>query len=128
MNKSEDFRIKGYIKNLSMQNMDPFLRPYLKVSAEGNFDQVNFNIKGNDKISNGDFDITYNNLKVNLHKDDGSKRKALSAIANVVVSKNKQGNTKTAEIKGIERDQQKSFFNFFLANLLDGLKQTLLIF
>lgn len=128
MNRAEDFRIKGYIKNLSMENMDPFLRPYLKVSAEGNFDEVNFNIKGNDKISNGDFNILYHNLKVNLYKDDGSKRKTLSALANTVVNKNKKGEEKKAEIKGIERDQQKSFFNFFLANLLDGLKQTLLIF
>ncbi|MBS7332690.1 MAG: hypothetical protein KIG88_03735 [Weeksellaceae bacterium] len=128
MHTAENFSIKGHIKNLPMQNMDPFLRPYLKVSAEGNFDEVNFNINGNDNIANGKFDISYNNLKLNLLKDDMSERKVLSAIANVAVSKNTAGNKKEAEIKGVERDHQKSFFNFFLASLLDGLKQTLLIF
>lgn len=128
MNKNEDFKIKGYIKNLSLKDMDPFLKPYLKVSAEGKFDEVNFDILGNDKKAKGEFDIRYNNLKVNLLKDDGTERKFLSKIANVVIKDNKKGEEKQTEIKKVERDQEKSFFNFFLACLLDGLKQTLLIF
>lgn len=127
MNTSEKFNIKGWIKNMPAKSMDPFLKPYLKVSAEGQFNEINFNFTGNDFKAGGDFDIRYNNLKVNILKDSGEKRKLLSAIGNVLVSKNDKGEGKVAKVEGVERDPQKSFFNFFLACILDGLKQTLLI-
>ena len=127
MNRNENFRIKGYIKNMPAKNMDPFLKPYLKVSAEGRFNEINFNFAGNNNNAGGDFTIRYNDLKVNILKDNGEKRKVLSALGNVLVSKNTKGNSKQAKVENIERDQQKSFFNFFLACILDGLKETILI-
>ena len=127
MNTSEKFTIKGFIKDMPARSMDPFLKPYLKVSAEGQFNEINFNFTGNDFKAGGNLDIRYNNLKVNILKDSGEKKKVLSAIGNVLVSKNTKGDGKTAKVENIERDPQKSFFNFFLACILDGLKQTLLI-
>lgn len=127
MDRSERFNIKGYIKNMPAKNMDPFIKPYLKVSADGTFNEINFNFTGNNNKAGGDFKITYNNLKVNLLKDNGEKRKFLSAVGNVLVSKNTKGNAKTAKVENVERKQDKSFFNYFLACILDGLKQTLLI-
>ena len=127
MDRSERFNIKGYIKNMPARNMDPFIKPYLKVTADGTFNEINFNFTGNNAKAGGDFGITYNNLKVNILKDNGEKRKLLSAVGNVLVSKNTKGNGKTAKVENIERKQDKSFFNYFLACILDGLKQTLLI-
>ena len=127
MNRNENFKINGYIKNMPAKNMDPFLKPYLKVSAEGRFNEINFNFLGNNFKAGGDFNIRYNDLKVNLLKDNGDKRKFLSAVGNVLVSKNTKGESKKAKVENIERDQQKSFFNFFLACILDGLKETILI-
>ena len=127
MNTTERFNIQGYIKNMPAKSMDPFLIPYLKVSANGTFNQINFNFTGNDAKAGGTFDIRYQNLKVNLLKKNGEQRKVLSAIGNVLVSKNTKGDAKQAKVQNIERKQDKSFFNFFLACILDGLKQTLLI-
>ncbi|GEM_PF-266708 len=127
MNKSEKFNIKGSIANLPAKNLDPFLKPYLKASAEGNFNKINFNFNGNDFVANGDFGIVYNNLKVSLLRDDGSKRKFLSAIGNAAVKNDSRGEIKEVKVEKVERKPDKSFFNFFLACILNGLKQVLLI-
>lgn len=127
MDRSEKFNIQGTISQLPAKKLDPFLVPYLKASAEGKFNNITFNFDGNDKVANGDFGIYYQNLKVSLLRDDGSKRKFLSAIGNIAVKKDSHGEMKNKKVENIERKQDKSFFNFFLACILDGLKQTLLI-
>lgn len=127
MNRKENFKIKGQIKNLKAKNMDAFLKPHLMVSAEGDLDDVRFNFDGDNYLAGGDFMIQYQNLKLNLYKDNGDKKKLLSSVGNLLVNKNNKGKVKEATVKNVERDQQKSFFNFFLACILDGLKQTLLI-
>lgn len=127
MNTSEKFNIKGSITNLPAKNMDPFLKPYLKVSAEGNLNKVMFNFNGNDIDASGDFGIHYNDLKVNVLREDGTKRKFLSAIGNAAVKKDSKGEVKNEKVENVERKQDKSFFNFFLACILDGLKKALLI-
>lgn len=127
MNTSEKFNINGSITNLPAKNMDPFVKPYLKVSVDGNFNKIKFNFDGNDKLAGGSFGIDYNDLKVNVLKDDGSKRKLLSAVGNAAVKNDSRGQMKNVEVKNIERKQDKSFFNFFLACILDGLKKALLI-
>ena len=66
-------------------------------------------------------------LKVNVLKDNGEKKKLLSAIGNAAIKNSTKGNLKETKVEKIERDHQKSFFNYFLACILDGLKQTLLI-
>lgn len=127
MNRAEKFNIQGSISQLPAKNLDPFLVPYLKASAEGKFNKITFNFNGNDKVASGDFGIHYQNLKVSLLRDDGSKRKFLSAIGNIAVKKDSRGEMKNEKVENIVRKQDKSFFNFFLACILDGLKQTLLI-
>ena len=127
MNRTEKFNINGSITNLDTKNMDPFIKPYLNVSVDGTFDKIKFNFDGNDKVANGDFGIEYNNLKVNLLREDGSKKKLLSAIGNAAVKNDSRGKMKMEKVDNIERKQDKSFFNFLLACILDGLKKALLI-
>ena len=127
MNRSEKFNINGSISKLSAKNLDPFVKPYLKVSVDGFFNQIKFNFDGNDKAAGGNFGIDYQNLKVNVLRDDGSKRKLLSAVGNAAVKNDSRGKMKEEKVENIERKQDKSFFNFFLACILDGLKKALLI-
>lgn len=127
MNRTEQFNIKGTISNLPAQNLDPFMVPYLKASANGYFNQINFDFSGNDKIAGGTFRINYKDLKVSLLRDDGSRRGFLSTVGNLAIKSNSKGNIKQEKVENIERKQDKSFFNFFLACILDGLKQALLI-
>ncbi|WP_413533592.1 hypothetical protein [Empedobacter brevis] len=127
MNRTEKFNIHGSITKLPAKNLDPFVKPYLKVSVDGLFNQIKFNFDGNDKVAGGTFGIDYQDLKVNVLRDDGSKRKVLSAIGNAVVKNDSRGKMKEEKVENIERKQDKSFFNFFLACILDGLKKALLI-
>lgn len=127
MNRSEKFNIKGSISQLPARNLDPFLKPYLKASVDGHFNKIEFDFDGNDKIAGGQFGIHYNDLKVSLLRDDGSRRGFLSAIGNAAVKNDSRGDMKYEKVEKIERKQDKSFFNFFLACILDGLKQALLI-
>lgn len=127
MDTSEKFNIKGSIKNMFAPSLDAFLVPYLKISAQGNFNAINFNFTGNNLTAKGDFDIQYNNLKVSLLKEDGKKRKFLSAVGNALISKNTKPTGKNVHIKEVKRNQEKSFFNLFLACILEGLKETILI-
>lgn len=127
MNRSEKFNINGSISKLPAKNLDPFVKPYLKVSVDGFFNQIKFNFDGNDKAAGGNFGIDYQNLKVNVLRDDGSKRKLLSAVGNAAVKNDSRGKMKEEKVENIERKQDKSFFNFFLACILDGLKKALLI-
>ncbi|MGV0966729.1 hypothetical protein [Empedobacter falsenii] len=127
MNRSEKFNINGSITKLPAKNLDPFVKPYLKVSVDGFFNQIKFNFDGNDKVAGGNFGIDYQNLKVNVLRDDGSKRKLLSAVGNAAVKNDSRGKMKEEKVENIERKQDKSFFNFFLACILDGLKKALLI-
>lgn len=127
MNRSEKFNINGSISKLPAKNLDPFVKPYLKVSVDGFFNQIKFNFDGNDKVAGGNFGIDYQNLKVNVLRDDGSKRKLLSAVGNAAVKNDSRGKMKEEKVENIERKQDKSFFNFFLACILDGLKKALLI-
>ena len=127
MNRSEKFNINGSITKLPAKNLDPFVKPYLKISVDGFFNQIKFNFDGNDKAASGNFGIDYQNLKVNVLRDDGSKRKLLSAVGNAAVKNDSRGKMKEEKVENIERKQDKSFFNFFLACILDGLKKALLI-
>ena len=127
MNKSEDFKISGNIKNMLAPNLDPFLVPYLKISAQGNLDAIVFDFSGNNLTAKGLFNINYDHLKVSLLRKDGKKRKFLSAVGNALISKNTGTEGKKVHIKEVKRNQEKSFFNFFLACILEGLKETILI-
>lgn len=127
MNTNEKFNIKGSIVNLPAKNLDPFLVPYFNVSANGKLNKIYFDFDGDDENGNGNFSIHYNDLKVNVLNKEGDKRKFLSSIANAVVKNDSKGELKEQKVENVKRKQDKSFFNFFLACILDGLKKALLI-
>lgn len=127
LNKTDAFNIRGTVLNLPAEAMNPFIKPYLKVSASGTIDEIDFDFNGNNNIASGTFSMNYDHLKMNLYKDDGEKkRKFLSSIANLVIKKNTHGKNVEHETKPVERVKDKGFFSFFWLNLKQGLKQTLL--
>ncbi|SMC68018.1 hypothetical protein [Moheibacter sediminis] len=128
MNRSEKFNIKGSIFNFDANKMTPFIKPYLHATAEGNMKEIRFNFTGNDVNATGDFGIKYDNLKVTLYnKKTGEKQKTLSAVGNLLVKSNTGEKYHEEKIKPVNRNQDRSFFNFFWICVQQGLKQTLLI-
>lgn len=127
LNRSDDFRISGTIKNFPATAMQSFLQPYVKASTEGNLDLVKFNFTGNNKVATGTFGMNYKDLKVTLYRKNGEKkRKILSKVGNWFIHKNSAGEFKEVEIKKVNRIEEKSFFNYLWLCILQGLKQTIL--
>lgn len=125
MDRTEQFNINGNLKNFPAPAMNPFLKPYLNVQADGKIDHMAFNFSGNDTKANGDYAMNFNSLKMTLFNKENKERKLLTAAANMVVRSDTDGLKKT-EVNEIERHQQKSFFNFLWLCIMQGLKQTVI--
>lgn len=123
----DNFTIGGYINDLPANDINPFIKPYMNITATGTITSLNYNFKGNNDIMNGKFKITHKDLKVNLlDKDTKEKKKFLSGVANLLVKKDSQKFPESVDIY-VERNKERSFFNFYWKGIEDGLKKTLLI-
>jgi len=126
-NMRDQFTIGGYINNLPANDINPFIKPYMNITANGTITSLNYDFKGNNDIMNGKFRITHKDLKVSvLDKDTKEKKKFLSAIANLVVKKDSQKFPESVDIY-VERNKERSFFNFYWKGIEDGLKKSLLV-
>lgn len=92
--------------------------------------KANFKINANLRRSNGQVVFYYNDLKVNLLKEDedGAKKKKglLSFLANTILIKDenptKGGEVRTANIT-FERVPQASFFNLMWKSVFVGIRE-----
>ncbi|MDR6405141.1 MULTISPECIES: hypothetical protein [Chryseobacterium] len=121
------FNISGRALNLPAAGINPFIRPYLHVTATGTIQEMIFNFRGNPKGLNGRFNLRHKDLKVAiLDKNNNEKKGFLSAIANLVVKSNSGKLPQDVMIEDVERDPTKSFFNLFWRGIEQGLKKTLI--
>ncbi len=125
MDKLDRFNINGDLKNFPAPAMNPFLKPYLNVQAEGTIDRMSFNFSGNNDTATGNYAMDFKNLKMTLFNKENKERKFLTAAANMVVRSDTDG-FKKVEIKPVDRTKQKSFFNFLWQCIMQGLKQTVI--
>lgn len=125
MNRDEWFNINGNLKNFPATAMNPFLKPYINVNAEGKIDEMVFNFSGNNDTATGEYAMNFENLKMTLFNKENKERKILTAAANAVVRSETDG-LKKAEIKPVDRKKDASFFNFLWLCIMQGLKQTVL--
>lgn len=126
-NLRDQFTIAGYINNLPADDINPFIKPYMNITATGTITSLHYDFKGNNDVMNGKFRITHKDLKVNLiDKDTKKKKKLLSAIANLVVKKDSQQFPQSVDID-VARNKERSFFNFYWKGIEDGLKKSLLV-
>ncbi|SIQ09336.1 hypothetical protein SAMN05880574_105107 [Chryseobacterium sp. RU37D] len=121
------FNISGRTLNLPAQGINPFIRPYLHVTATGMIQEMIFNFRGNPKGLNGRFNLRHKDLKVAiLDKKNQEKKGFLTAIANLVVKSDSGKLPQDVMIEDVERDPAKSFFNMFWKGIEQGLKKTLI--
>lgn len=127
MDKTEGFKIAGSIYKFDAEELEEFTKPYMNAKVKGILDEVHFNFAGNDLINKGKFSLKYDDLKVEIYQNDKrlKKNKFLSAIGNLFVKNDSDEELKTTEIE-VERNQEKSFYNFLWISLADGLKQILI--
>ena len=121
------FTISGRAANLPAQGINPFIRPYLHVTATGTIQEMLFNFRGNPQGLSGRFNLRHKDLKIAiLDKNNNEKKGVLSAIANLLVKSNSKELPQDVIIEGVERDPTKSFFNLFWKGIEQGLKKTLI--
>lgn len=122
----DNFTIAGSINDLPAVDINPFIKPYLNVSATGTITSLNFDFRGNNDLMNGKFRVTHKDLKVSLlDKKTREKKKFLSAVVNLVVKKDSKPFPESVDVS-VERNKERSFFNLFWKGIEDGLKKTLI--
>src|SRR5690606_23495380 len=124
-NTADYFNIQGKLLDFNASLADKFITPNFNSKAKGVINSLDFDIKGNDITANGKIEMNYEGLKFEIiNKDKTKVNKFLSSVANLFVKKNKKI-PESKEIE-VERDQQKSFFNYFWLCIEDGVMATIL--
>ncbi|KIA90064.1 hypothetical protein [Kaistella jeonii] len=125
-NLNDAFSISGNVADLPAARINPFIEPYLKITATGLISDLIFNFKGTQQGINGTLKIAHQNLKISILKQTGEKNKFLSAVANVFVKTNSGNYPESVQVENVERDKTRSFFNMFWRGIEQGLKKTLI--
>ncbi len=124
-NTADYFNIEGRLLAFNASLADKFITPNFNSKANGVINSLDFDIKGNDVIANGNIEMKYEGLKFEIiNKEKNKVNKFLSSVANLFVKKNEKI-PESKEIE-VERDQQKSFFNYFWLCIEDGVMATIL--
>lgn len=126
--QNDNFAISGKTTNLPMNGINPFIRPYLHVTATaGTIQEMLFNFKGNPAGLHGTFNLKHKDLKIAvLNKHNHEKKGFLTAVANVFLKSNSGSFPESVSVENVERDPTKSFFNLFWKGIEQGLKKTLI--
>lgn len=124
----DTFTISGKTSNLPANGINPFIRPYLHVTATaGTIQEMLFNFKGNPAGLHGTFNLKHKDLKIAvLNKNNHEKKGFLTAVANVFLKSNSGNYPESVTVENVERDPTKSFFNLFWKGIEQGLKKTLI--
>ncbi|WP_426476456.1 hypothetical protein ACP3T3_14025 [Chryseobacterium sp. CBSDS_008] len=126
--QKDNFTISGKTSNLPASGINPFIRPYLHVTATaGTIQEMLFNFKGNPAGLHGTFNLKHKDLKIAvLNKNNHEKKGFLTAVANVFIKSDSGSFPESVAVENVERDPTKSFFNLFWKGIEQGLKKTLI--
>lgn len=127
LDKRDGFKIQGKLGNFEAQQINAFTKPYMNVTTKGILDEVRFNFSGNDLKSSGQFAVQYDDLKFTVYQKDARKKKnkVLSFIANIFVKDDTKDKITETTIE-VDRNPEKSFYNFLWISVAEGLKKILL--
>ncbi|RXM38577.1 hypothetical protein BOQ62_16010 [Chryseobacterium sp. CH21] len=126
--QNDAFAISGKTTNLPASGINPFIRPYLHVTATaGTIQEMLFNFKGNPAGLHGTFNLKHKDLKIAvLNKNNNEKKGFLTAVANIFIKSDSGSYPESVAVENVERDPTKSFFNLFWKGIEQGLKKTLI--
>ncbi|WP_288447604.1 hypothetical protein [uncultured Chryseobacterium sp.] len=126
--QNDGFAISGKTTGLSASGINPFIRPYLHVTATaGTIQEMRFNFKGNPAGLHGTFNLKHKDLKIAvLNKNNHEKKGFLTAVANIFIKSDSGSYPESVAVENVERDPTKSFFNLFWKGIEQGLKKTLI--
>jgi hypothetical protein len=123
------FNITVYTGPFKAAALNPMIEPLGMASLrQGDINSLNVNMYGNDKEVNGDLQLLYKDLKMDLLKMDSveyKKKGITSFIANLVIQDQNpsKGVTRKGTIQ-LERDTTRSFFNLLWKGIFKAAKRT----
>ncbi len=119
---SDSFQISGRFGHLEGEALDAFLVPSLNIRMRGALDHAFFNFYGNDDGLQGDFRMEYEDFKIELlTKRKHNKKGFLSSLANLLVDNKQEPDEEESRDVQVERDKNRSFWNFIWQGLREGL-------
>lgn len=124
-NKADFFTLYGDMKNLSAHQINDFVEPNMNVETSGEIKSIVFNVNANENIAKGSFELKYKDFKITIKKKNKNVvNNFFTNVANLFMRNDKNDNKKV-EIE-VERDKEKSFFNYFWLCVREGTLQTVL--
>ncbi|SFS59885.1 hypothetical protein [Lutibacter maritimus] len=126
-NKQDAFLGSGEFKNFNAKIASDFFESNLNAKATGEFEQIYFTFSGNNLNSEGDLKMKYENFEFKILNNKNEVNKFLTAIGNLFIKDNSKADKngfRYGKIK-VERNKNKSFFNYLWINVEDGIKSTL---
>lgn len=120
----EQFYVSTHLKKIEDKSINGFFAPAMRMEMDGEIDELKTSAYGNNTEMNGEFSLTYENMKVNILNKNGSKNSFASLMSNALISNKNAGQAHT--LKNIERNTTKSFWNYLWTFHLKGLKHSLL--
>ena len=125
-NKNDDFRIKGSLLDVTSKNMSSFLLPTMNAKMDGYINAMYFDFEGNDITSNGKLNLDFKNFNIKILDKTKSRKNVLSWLANLLIRDSSKNGMVKVKTENVERDQTKSFWNFFWVNIEKGLQNSLI--
>ncbi|KAA2219835.1 DUF748 domain-containing protein [Maribacter flavus] len=120
----ETFIISGGLSNMETSTLNDFLVPNARLRAQGTIDQMFFTLSGGDFMAQGDIKMNYEDFKLELlNKERSHVKKIMSFIGNLFIndgSKVDDDGYRHGTME-VERNRNKSFFNYLWVGLEDGL-------
>ena len=128
-NRRDEFQVSGSMGKISASAMNSFLKPAMNVLVKGEIESLYYNFHGNPRHAVGDMKLKYNDFKVEVLQKEGEKKnKILSGLANLIV-KNKTNNKRMDQQDiQVDRDNTKSFWNYFWLMIRNGAMKSFLKF
>ena len=126
-NKQDAFLASGQFKNFNAKTANAFFESNLNAKATGEFEQIYFTFSGNNLNATGDLKLKYEDFEFKILNKQNEVNKFLTAIGNLFVkdnSKTDKDGFRHGKIK-VERNKDKSFFNYLWINVQDGLISSL---
>ncbi|SFZ91770.1 hypothetical protein SAMN05428642_102309 [Flaviramulus basaltis] len=124
-NTTDEFIYKAEIGKLRADSMNQFMEPNLNIRLKGEIIKTYFTINGNDETSQVDLKLKYDDFDIIVLKENGKeKNKFLSGLVNLLISNDSHDNSGLFRYGSgfdIERNKNKSIFNYLWINIKDGL-------
>ena len=120
----DEFIVSGGLSHLETSNLNDFLIPNARLRAEGTIDQMYFTISGGEYTARGDIKMNYEDFKLQLlDKERDHVKKIISFLGNLFINDGSRADENGYRYGTIdvERNRNKSFFNYLWIGLEDGL-------